>query len=447
MTSEPPPASTDPPRPSTENAKRLPDGTRAYLTHPSLLPLWAAARKRLESNGVRAAGALRADLDEAGTDQLAGLLGRRVRPGTTIKLADLDTALRASAAGVGLVSVLTELGGPLHDRRAHRNEATAARAATVERLEAALAGAGLAGACWAPQFVNGVRTAGLLTRAGAGVDAAIRDAGAVLSELVAGGAITDDQRELAGADARTWGLAELASRHTGDAHGLDQGRATSSIVLRAIAAAHGIDPPRTARDTRELWARVGVLTDEVSGTALVWNLRPPANDPWSAMLRARADLGLVTHLTVHELRHIPSDVRLTAPGTLVSVCENPQVLQAAAAAGAPLPLICTYGNPATAGWKLLERLQAHAAVRYHGDFDWNGVAIAGRVIAGGARPWRFGADDYLAAVEAAPNDARLALHGRTVATPWSEDLAHEMTRLGVAVHEETLLDVLVVDLT
>lgn len=447
MTSEPLSAATSPPRTSTDDPGRLPDQMRTYLTHSSLLPLWTAARKRLESNGVRTAGALRVDLDEAGTGYLAGLLGRRVRPGATIKLADLDTALRTSAAGVGLVSVLTELGGPLHDRRTHRTEASAARAATVERLEAALADAGLASTPWAAQFVDGVRTAGLLTRAGATADTAVRDAGAVLGELAAAGALTDDQREHGGAEARTWGLAELASRHTGDAHGLDQGRATSSIVVRAIAAAHSIDTPRTARDTRELWARVGVLTDEVSGTALVWNLRPPGSDPWSDMLRARADLGLVTHLTVHELRHVPSDVRLTGPGTLVSVCENPQMLQAAAAAGARLPLICTYGNPATVGWKLLERLQTHATVRYHGDFDWNGVAIAGRVIAGGAQPWRFAADDYLSAVEAAPSDARLALHGRPVATPWDDHLAEDMTRLGVAVHEETLLDALVGDLS
>jgi uncharacterized protein (TIGR02679 family) len=432
--------------PPSKDTERLPDGMRSYLTHPSLLPLWAAARKRLESNGVKATGALRADLDEAGTDQLAGLLGRRVRPGATLKLADLDTALRSSAAGVGLVSVLTELGGPLHDRRAHRSEATAARAATVERLEAALADAGLGGASWAAQFVDGVRASGLLTRAGASVDAAIRDAGAVLGELAAAGALTDDQRQLAGTDTCRWGLAELASRHTGDAHGLDQGRATSSIVLRAVAAARGIDPPRTARGTRELWARVGVLTDEVSGTVLVWNLRPPGDDPWSAMLRARADLGLVTHLTVLELRQVHREILLTVPDTLVSVCENPQVLQAAAAAGAAQPLVCTSGNPATVGWKLLERLHAHAVVRYHGDFDWSGVAIAGRVISTGAQPWRFGADDYLAAVEAAPSDARLALHGRPVTTPWDDHLAEDMTRLGVAVHEETLLDVLVGDL-
>lgn len=439
MTNEPPP----------EDPERLPGQMRTYLTHPSLLPLWTAARKRLESNGVRAAGALRADLDEVGTDHLAGLLGRRVRPDATIKLADLDTALRKSAAGMGLISVLTELTGPLHDRKAHRSDATAARAAAVERLEAALATAELASAPWAAQFVDGVRAAGLLTRAGNSADTAIREAGAVLTELVAARALADDRSDTAatGPDAPTWGLAELASRHTGDAHGLDQGRATSSIVVRAIAAAHGIDAPRTARDTRDLWARVGVLTDEVSGTALVWNLRPPGNDPWSVMIRARADLGLVTHLTAHELRHIPSDAPLSDPGTLVSVCENPQVLQAAAAAGARQPLVCTYGNPATVGWKLLVRLQAHATVRYHGDFDWNGVAIAGRVIAGGAQPWRFGADDYLAAVEAAPSDARLALHGRTASTPWSEDLAHEMTRVGVAVHEETLLDVLVADLS
>ncbi len=54
---------------------------------------------------------------------------------------------------------------------------------------------------------------------------------------------------------------------------------------------------------------------------------------------------------------------------------------------------------------------------YHGDFDWPGVAIAADVMdRHGARAWRMGAGDYLAAATA--DDPSVALSGVPVPTPW-----------------------------
>jgi uncharacterized protein (TIGR02679 family) len=165
------------------------------------------------------------------------------------------------------------------------------------------------------------------------------------------------------------------------------------------------------------------------------------------MMRARADLGLVTHLTVHELRAAGAGTLLASPGTVVSVCENPQVLQAAARAAVPGVLLCLSGNPASAGMLALDRfVDCGTVVRYHGDFDWPGVAIAGRVLAAGAVPWRLGSRDYEAALSGLPSDEMLALEGRSVPTPWDPDLAVVMARQGVAVHEESLLNQLLSDL-
>jgi uncharacterized protein (TIGR02679 family) len=206
--------------------------------------------------------------------------------------------------------------------------------------------------------------------------------------------------------------------------------------------------PATPAGRRALWGRLGVDTDRVSGVVLVWGLRPPGDGGWATMMRARADLGLVTPLTLQELRSpAAADSHLVPARQLVSACENPQVLQAAARAGVAGPLVCTSGNPATAGWLLLRRLvDAGARVRYHGDFDWPGVAIAGRVFAAGAVPWRMAADDYTAAVASLPAESRLGLDGGREATPWDDRLAATMARHGVAVHEESLLAVLLADL-
>jgi uncharacterized protein (TIGR02679 family) len=192
-------------------------------------------------------------------------------------------------------------------------------------------------------------------------------------------------------------------------------------------------------ERRSLWQRVGVSTDEISGTVLVWAVRPPGVDRWSAMMRERADLGLVTHLTVDELQR---SAELTAPGEIVHACENPQVLQQLAAAGVGRPVICTSGNPAVAGCLLLDRV----VVCYHGDFDWPGIAIARRITAHGAVPWRLGRDDYLEAVTRVPPDHRLPLTGRVEPTPWDEQLQTAVIATDVAVHEEAVVDLLLNDL-
>lgn len=423
----------------------LPPATRDYLLHPDLAALWDAVRGRLERNGIQVTGTVTVTLDEQGADYLSGLLGRRVTSPTRVRLADVDAALRRSAAAAGLVTVIEALSGPLVDRKAARVARTEARASTAALLDAALADAGVGDQEWVPRFVEGARLAGILTKAGDGAGAAVLHAGAVLAELAAAGAL--DPSRSASERPAGWGLAELATKCTGDAHGLDSGRVAAALVLRAAAAAHGLHPPESAAEVRNLWTLLGVVPDELSGTVLVWSLRPPGDDPWSVMMRARADLGLVTHLTLHELKGAAATLAWAVAGTTVSVCENPQVLQAAARAGATGALVCTSGNPASAGWGLLRGLVKQGAlVRYHGDFDWPGTAIAGRIVAAGAQPWRMSAADYEDAVAAASSADKLPLAGTPGPTPWDPQLAVNMSRIGVAVHEEALLNVLLADL-
>ena len=122
-------------------------------------------------------------------------------------------------------------------------------------------------------------------------------------------------------------------------------------------------------------------------------------------------------------------------------------MQAAAQARTAHLLVCLSGNPAAAGRTLLTRLHADGAdLRYHGDFDWPGVAIAARVHALGARPWRMTAVDYLDALDRLDPEAALPLDGTPGPTLWDPDLADAMREHGTAVHEESVLDVLLEEL-
>ncbi|MEJ2855525.1 MULTISPECIES: DUF2399 domain-containing protein [unclassified Saccharothrix] len=201
----------------------------------------------------------------------------------------------------------------------------------------------------------------------------------------------------------------------GDAHALDDGQVTAAVVLRAVAAAR-----------RDLWSAVGGSPDAVSGALSTWAARPPGDDPWSVMMRARADLGLVTHVTAQEWRAGANRPWVVA-GQEVFACENPQVLQAAARAGTSMPLLCTSGNPVTVALHALDRLIADGAtVRYHGDFDVAGIQIAKRLFDRGVRPWRYAGGDYLDAVVS----ARLPLGGPVPDTPWSLGLAEVLAAWG-----------------
>jgi uncharacterized protein (TIGR02679 family) len=140
------------------------------------------------------------------------------------------------------------------------------------------------------------------------------------------------------------------------------------------------------------------------------------------------------------------------PGEWVFVTENPSVLSAAvqafrerSAGAAMVPrVVCTVGTPsqvecaavgalADAGWQVAVRA----------DFDVAGLAHVRALLTAAplARPWRMGADDYLAV--ARKGDPVLKISSD--ASPWDADLAEAMNELGVPAFEEDLLPVLLDD--
>jgi uncharacterized protein (TIGR02679 family) len=171
---------------------------------------------------------------------------------------------------------------------------------------------------------------------------------------------------------------------------------------------------------------------------------PAGGDGLGEWLTAAAARGAPFYATLHQLVAMP--VEVWAP--VVYVCENPGVLRAACGALGPssLPLICTEGRPSTAFHRLACAVVAGGGeLRYHGDFDWPGVAIAGSVMSRhGAVPWRMSASDYLAGVRA--DGQHVKLSGAAAPTPWDDQLARAMADLGRAVYEESVADALLTDL-
>ncbi|NUS15254.1 MAG: TIGR02679 family protein [Streptomyces sp.] len=416
----------------------IPTETRVWLAGPGLRRLWDGLRARLERNGLQATGTLRlTGLDASERTALSQLLGRTLTGAeATVRLAELDTRLRASAAGAGLVAVVQALGPPLTDRRAARADADALREYLWSSLSEALSSSPLADEAWAHQWYDGLRRAGVPR--GMTPDTATRSLHQALHVLV---------MLLGPGRAAVRGRGEIATEATGSAHGLDDGTWLSRLVQRGVALAHGAELPADAAGRRALWRLAGVTPDEVSSTVLAYGLRPEGAGWREQALRDRADHYTEAHLTLRDLHSLELAM---PPGTLIRMCENPRVLEAAANAACTQPLVCTSGSASAVVLTLLDTLAAtDCRFAYHGDFDWPGIALANRIIRRyDAAPWRFHAEDYerLAAHTQARGTPQLPLSGPHVEADWDSGLAPAMAALGIALHEEAVLDLLVDDL-
>jgi uncharacterized protein (TIGR02679 family) len=140
---------------------------------------------------------------------------------------------------------------------------------------------------------------------------------------------------------------------------------------------------------------------------------------------------------------------LTIRGAVVHVCENPAVLRHAAAELGPgaTSLLCTEGRPSAAFHQLAGVVVSGGGeLRYHGDFDWPGLAIASAVMRRhGATPWRMSAGDYLAGVRV--HAEHVPLSGTPQPTPWDPELSQAMVATGRVLFEESVADDLIGDLS
>jgi uncharacterized protein (TIGR02679 family) len=251
-------------------------------------------------------------------------------------------------------------------------------------------------------------------------------------------------------------LSQLAAETLGNAHALDSGERTGVIILAALRhlgsrQPSGADPleddnpqdddrlpPERVRD---IWARSGVLINELARPVLYLNLPVAAHD--SIM----GTPGEPAYLSLRRLLQTPP--LWAVEGVTVFVCENPNLVAIAAArlGRASAPLVCTDGMPAAAQRTLLTELERRGArLMYHGDFDWPGLQIANHVTrTWHANLWRFSTEDYEVAVANAPH-ARHNLSGSSVAALWDGALMAAMERHGIAIAEESVAASLLADL-
>jgi len=176
---------------------------------------------------------------------------------------------------------------------------------------------------------------------------------------------------------------QLAAEVLGDAHALDSGQPTATLVLAAwrqviagtdanhdcvdIEATEGSEMglDNGAERDRDVWAKAGVLVNELARPALFLNL------PLRDAERRDPSPGEPVYASLRSLLRSPP--RWDVANRKVYVCENPNMVAIAADRWGPdcAPLVCTDGMPAAAQRCLLSQLaKAGAQLCYHGGREY-----------------------------------------------------------------------------
>lgn len=398
------------------------------LGGPALAPLRLRLRRWFErhARGAEPRSLSLTQLGVAEHEALALLTGTRGTATRSLRLdlGPLDARLQAVGVADSLRDALERLDGVIVHRVAERSAMQTAWSALID------------------QAGRDTRLNGWLQTAGASAllkRLARQDADAAESLLSRASTV---MRRLPAAGIPR---AQLAAQTLGDAHALDASQPIATLVLAAWRQAQTDEQITEGEPTddraRDIWARAGVLVNELARPALLLNLpvQGPSSGRWAP--------GEPAYLSLRQLLRTPIDWQVAR--TPVFVCENPNLLAIAAdRLGARCaPLVCTDGMPSAAQRTLLTQL-AHAGARlhYHGDFDWPGIQIANHVLrTWPAEPWRLASGDYEAAARTAPH-ARRNLPETGVAATWDSQLAPAMSHHGLAIAEEALADTLIDDL-
>ena len=382
-------------------------------------------------------GVLAVDSEEE-AHALGGLLGRYVRPGQRLRLATIEAHLVEATRFRCTLREAVEIvrGAPLVTRAEARAAEEARWQAARAEVVDAIARAQIPDVqrerllAWADDFDGDLRR-----RWGkdARLPEQVREACSCIAALPPEG--------------RSRSLAELANAALDDPHRLDRDTALAPLFDRLLAAALGLEySPGGASARDELLAAAGVVQDRTSAKVDTFGL--VGRRPDLALLR---DYPLRS-FTLRELEAMASD-ELRAPRSCVCVVENASVFDwLVARLGGLAPerrpaLVCTNGWLNMADRALLRILVGSGArIRYGGDFDDRGLAIAREVLASvpGSTLWRMNPDDYRAAAASRTEPLDIAAIERFRGT--FPNLVPVMAVAARAVYQEGLQDRLLEDL-
>jgi uncharacterized protein (TIGR02679 family) len=196
-------------------------------------------------------------------------------------------------------------------------------------------------------------------------------------------------------------LAKLSHDCVGDPHFFDLDTLAGTRLVAAVAELTGRPEPNRPDLARALLADVGLLADRLSATVLLHQVRVVGDGPVDRRLR---EATTPVALTLLDLTQTPP---VLAPQVL-TIVENPSVLEAAMACKSSQALACTSGHLGSVDHALLQlAVDQGVRLRYAGDMDDRGLQIADDV----ARTYgaQLVAMDTATVVEAGPEPSAVTI--------------------------------------
>jgi uncharacterized protein (TIGR02679 family) len=372
-----------------------------------LAPLWAALHERLcTGQAAQSISRVRVEgLSSAGVATLRSLLDtstrrRRDRSAVTVSPLGASVPVRELLKVLGIESdalrivVERATGSPVTNRAEIRRAAAEVREELWADANTSLPNL--------PGLVARMRTAGVGDN-----DLAVR-------RLI--GALTAALRRIPATPPVS--LAKLAHDCAGDPHYFDLDTQAGSRLVTALAELRAKPEPTRPDLVRALLLEVGVIADRLSATVLLHHVRVTGDGPIDRRLR---DSDTPVALTLLDLTQNPP----TLAREVLTVIENPSVLEAAMAINDRRALACTSGHLGSVDHALLQlAVDQGVPLRYAGDLDERGIMIAESV----ART--YGAQ--LIAMDAA---TVLAAQARPSAVPLSPLPKSGVRQLDEALHQ------------
>lgn len=165
-------------------------------------------------------------------------------------------------------------------------------------------------------------------------------------------------------------LAKLSHDCAGNPHFFDLDTVAGARLISAVAEITGQTEPTRPDLVRALLLDAGVIADRLTATVLLYQVAAVGQGPIDRRLR---DSATPVALTLLDLTLHPP----TLANQILTVVENPSIIEAAMTSGSRLPLACTSGQLSSVDHALLQlAVDQGIQLRYGGDLDDSGLRIA-----------------------------------------------------------------------
>ena len=212
-------------------------------------------------------------------------------------------------------------------------------------------------------------------------------------------------------------LALFASKVSGNPHFLDRDSDGGKLFVYALSYIEGVEYPRSAKDWKLLLKSVGIVSDEIAGNVVLYNLHLRKKES----LHAGAE-GCYCYREpfICSAANLKDIISIYSDDNKVYIVENEMVFSHLQK-DCNEALVCTSGQLSTTALSLIELLlSSNQEIYYAGDMDPEGLMIAGglaKLDNEHIHFWHMGAGDYLKAISnESINEQRLSLLN-TIETP------------------------------